>query len=220
MDSSRITRLSKSQIVDGHSEIIKIIRTKRANAAPPTEPLDLGKSLRTQRTRRGWTLARAAEETGLARSTLSKIENNQMSPTFEVLQRISRGFQIDIADLFSAEQPKPATGRCSVVRKGAGRRHTTPTHRHEVLHAALSNKRMLPFCSTIRTRSLAAFDDWMHHDGEEFAYVLKGTARLYSEHYEPVDLGPGDSVYLDSTMRHALISTGSTDAVVLWIVAA
>jgi len=220
MDSVRFARSSRNRPADGHGEMIRITRKARPGVPAAAEPIDLGKRLRALRMQRDWTLASAAEKTGLARSTLSKIENRQMSPTFEVLQKIARGFGVDIADLFSAGHPQSATGRRSITRKCTGRRHVTPTHRHELLNADLASKRMLPFRSSITARSLEAFDGWMHHDGEEFAYILKGKARIYSEHYEPVDLKPGDSIYLDGKMGHALISTGPTDAVVLWVVTA
>ncbi len=220
MDSVRIARSFGNTPADTRGEMVKVTRKNRPGVFSAVGPIDLGKRLKALRMQREWTLATAATRTRLARSTLSKIENRQMSPTFGVLQKIARGFGVDVADLFSAEYPRSATGRRSITRKGTGRRHVTPTHRHELLNVDLASKRMLPFRSSITARSLDAFDGWLHHDGEEFAYILKGTARFYSEHYEPVDLGPGDSIYLDGRMGHALISTGPTDAVVLWIATA
>ncbi|MBL8705871.1 MAG: helix-turn-helix transcriptional regulator [Rhodospirillales bacterium] len=216
----RFGRSSRSRPADGHGDMIRVTRKARSSAPSAAEPIDLGKRLKLLRTQRAWTLANAAENTGLARSTLSKIENRQMSPTFEVLQKIARGFGVDIADLFSSEHPQSASGRRSITRKGAGRRHVTSTHQHELLNADLASKRMLPFRSSITARTLDASGGWMHHDGEEFAYILKGKARVYSEHYEPVDLNPGDSIYLDGKMGHAFISIGPTDAVALWVVTA
>ena len=43
------------------------------------EPLDLGARVRELRKERDWTLEQAAKQAGLARSTLSKIENGQNS---------------------------------------------------------------------------------------------------------------------------------------------
>ncbi len=44
----------------------------------PVEPLNLGERVRSLRRARGWTLEQAAVQAGLARSTLSKIQNGQM----------------------------------------------------------------------------------------------------------------------------------------------
>ncbi|MBA4095044.1 MAG: transcriptional regulator, partial [Candidatus Accumulibacter sp.] len=64
---------------------------------------------------------------------------------------------------------------------------------------------------------LESFTSWSKHGGEEFLYVLEGKLCFHTEHYEPAVLGPGDSVYIDSTMRHAAYSVSEEDAVVLWI---
>ena len=44
----------------------------------PPQPVDLGLRVRELRRARDWTLEQAANHAGLARSTLSKIENGQM----------------------------------------------------------------------------------------------------------------------------------------------
>lgn len=56
-----------------------LIRIARENGSePPVAPLDLGQRVRDLRKAKGWTLEQAATQAGLARSTLSKIENGQM----------------------------------------------------------------------------------------------------------------------------------------------
>ena len=65
------------------------------------EPLDLGQRVRDLRMARGWTLEQAAGQAGLARSTLSKIENGQMSPTYEALKKLAVGLEISVPQLFT-----------------------------------------------------------------------------------------------------------------------
>lgn len=50
------------------------------------EPLRLGQRIKDIRGKLGITLEEASQRTGLARSTLSKIENEQISPTFQAMQ--------------------------------------------------------------------------------------------------------------------------------------
>ena len=57
------------------------------------EPLDLGVRVRELRKARNWTLEQAATQAGLARSTLSKIENGQMSPTYDALKKLAEGLK-------------------------------------------------------------------------------------------------------------------------------
>lgn len=177
----------------------------------------LSKKIRELRRSRGWTLEELSSATGLAVSTLSKIENDRMSPTFDVVQKVAHGFGIDITELFASPSETRAGSRRSVVRKGEGRRLDAGVYSHQLLAAELVNKRILPFLTTITARSLDEYKEWGSHDGEEFLYVLEGSVIFYTEHYEPVELKKGDGVYIDSAMRHACITNSAKDAQVLWI---
>lgn len=182
-----------------------------------SEPFHLGKRLRQLRRERSLTLEDAGRLTGLAASTLSKIENDQMSPTFDVVQKLATGFDIDITDLFSGSPMPDAAGRRSVTMAGAGRLMETTVYRHRLIATELKNKKILPFVTTIKARKLEDFKSWSEHSGEEFLYVLEGELCFHTEHYESVMLGVGDSIYIDSTMQHACYSTSEKDAVVLWV---
>ena len=181
------------------------------------EPLDLGARVRELRKARGWTLEQAAGKAGLARSTLSKIENGQMSPTYEALRKLAGGLAISVPQLFTPPARAQANGRMAVTRTGDGQAHATATYEHELLAGALRSKQMLPYRARIRARSVAEFDGWVRHDGEEFLYVLTGIVRLFTEFYEPVDLRRGDSAYYDASMGHNVISVSPEDATILWV---
>lgn len=179
--------------------------------------LQLGKRVREIRLSHNLTLEEASQRTGLARSTLSKIENEQLSPTFQAVQKLAKGLNIDIPQLFSSAKESRSAGRRDITRAGQGRVHPTPTYEHEMLASQLSNKRMLPYKSTVRSRSFDDYPSWVRHDGEEFLLVLSGRVRFYTEFYEPVELETGDSSYYDGSMGHALISISEQDAEVLWV---
>ncbi|MEM7172571.1 MAG: XRE family transcriptional regulator [Pseudomonadota bacterium] len=184
------------------------------------EPLRLGERVREIRKGRNWTLEEVSQRTGLARSTLSKIENEQMSPTFEAVQKLAAGLGIEVPQLFISAEHRPTLGRRSITSAGEGKKHPTPTYEHELLCTEIARKKMVPFKSTIRVRSFDEFSGWVRHEGEEFLLVLSGKVLFYSEFYEPVALGEGDSAYYDAAMGHACVSTGPEDAVVLWVTAA
>lgn len=179
--------------------------------------LDLGERVRTLRKARGWTLEVAAQAVGLARSTLSKIENGQMSPTFEAVRKLAEGMDITVPQLFTAPKSDKVLARRAITRAGAGRAHVTATYEHEILAADISPKRMLPYRARVRARHFDDFDGWVRHDGEELLYVLSGVIEFYSEFYEPVEMAAGDSAYYDATMGHNLISISDEDAVILWV---
>lgn len=181
------------------------------------EPLDLGRRLRELRKERDWTLERAAQEAGLARSTLSKIENDQMSPTFEVMKKLALGLDIEVPQLFTPPKRDQVSGRMDVTRAGEGKPLATATYEHELLGSGLIKKSMLPYRTQIRARSIDEFDGWVRHDGEEFLYILTGTIVFYSEFYEPLEMKRGDSAYYDASMGHNLVSTSAEDATLIWV---
>lgn len=188
-----------------------------AAEAPRVEPLKLGERVRQIRQARAWTLEEAARRAGLARSTLSKIENEQMSPSFEAVQKLAHGLGIDVPQLFSPAIVEPARGRRVLTRAGCGEQHPTVTYEHEILAADLTPKRMLPYRTTVRARSFDDFEGWVRHAGEEFMLVIAGRVRFFTEFYAPVELGVGDSAYYDAAMGHCVVSVSPEDAVILWV---
>ncbi|WP_373797647.1 helix-turn-helix domain-containing protein [Achromobacter insuavis] len=177
----------------------------------------LAQRLRALRQARDWTLKQAAQATGVSASTLSKIENGLLSPTYDNLIKIAAGLELDVAELFTASDAHMGTGRRSLSRQGEGRQYETPYYDHRLLCTALSHKRMMPFHTRVKARSFDEFQDWTRHGGEEFVYVLEGEVELYTEFYEPARLKAGESFYIDSRMGHRVISLSKQDALVLWV---
>lgn len=197
---------------------VSLIQIARASGeSDETPPVDLGARVRELRKGRSWTLEQAAKQAGLARSTLSKIENGQMSPTYDALKKLAVGLEISVPQLFTPPAADKINGRMAVTKSGEGAAKATTTYEHELLGDTLRKKQMLPYRARIRARSMDEFDGWVRHDGEEFLYVLTGVVQLYTEFYEPVELRRGDSAYYDATMGHNIISTSADDAMILWV---
>lgn len=188
--------------------------------SPATQQGNFGERLRALRQDRKMTLQQASKVTGVAQSTLSKMENNQLSPTFNLMQKLALGLGIDMPQLFAPVKEVRISGRRAVTKKQQGREHLTSTYEHELLATELDSKRMVPFKSRVRARTLDEFGGWVRHEGEELLLVLEGEVLVYTEEYEPLALNQGDSTYFDSTMGHAVVSTSIEDALVLWVCAA
>ena len=195
--------------------LIRIARESGGDAQ--AVPVDLSVRVRDLRKSRGWTLEQAATQAGLARSTLSKIENGQMSPTYDALKKLAVGLEISIPQLFTPPQAEKINGRLAVTKSGEGAAQATVTYEHELLAHTLTKKKMLPYRTRVRARDMAEFDGWVRHDGEEFLYVLTGVIRLYTEFYEPIEMRRGDSAYYDATMGHNVVSVSAEDANMLWV---
>lgn len=196
------------------------LEVSRSQTEAKVEPLQLGQRVREIRLSQNLTLEEASKLTGLARSTLSKIENEQISPTFSAVTKLVKGLGIDIPQLFTQpHRDRAGGGRRDITRAGQGRPHPTPTYEHELLATTLMRKKMIPYRTRVRARHFDEYGDWVRHDGEEFLYVLEGQIMFYTEFYEPILLNAGDSAYYDCEMGHALVSVSEEDASVLWVTA-
>ncbi|WP_439590504.1 helix-turn-helix domain-containing protein [Hydrogenophaga sp.] len=191
-------------------------RARKSVRAPKTQSA-LGAIVKALRTRAGLTLTELAEKGDLAASTISKIESGQLSPGYETIQRLAIGLGVEVAELFQPRVEPVSTGRRGVTRRGQGVRHTSEHYEYEALASDLSRKQFLPLFATIKARSHQQFGPLPSHEGEEFVYVVSGSIALHSEHYEPLTLHEGDSVYFDSRTGHALVSTGPEEARIVWI---
>ena len=120
-----------------------LIRIARDNGNPmDAEPLDLGARVRGLRKERDWTLERAARQAGLARSTLSKIENGQMSPTYEALKKLATGLRISVPQLFTPPERDQVNGRMAVTKADDGQLLATATYEHALLAETQTRKQI------------------------------------------------------------------------------
>ncbi|WP_037312283.1 helix-turn-helix domain-containing protein [Ruegeria halocynthiae] len=192
----------------------------RSDTPSPDEQDDgaaLGRSIRDARRAKGWTLEEAGRAAGIGRSTLSKIENNQTRPSFDIVRRLTQALDMNTPQLFLQSGQTGISGRRDFTPKGEGEIRNTPTYLHELLCTELTSKQMLPYIATIKARDISEFDTWIRHSGEEFMFVLSGELTFISEHYRPLAMKAGDSLYYDSGMGHGCISTSPQDAQVLWV---
>lgn len=178
----------------------------------------LGACLRSLRRKHSWTLQDVSTLTGVAVSTLSKVENDQMSLSYDKLLQICEGLGIHVTELLSGsgKEPSPRTRR-SVTQPANTLRQLTRNYDYHYLATDLVHKRMVPIRAFARTRNLEQFGPLTQHAGEEFLIVLKGEIELHTDQYAPVRLKQGESVYIDSTMGHAYLSIGEEDAEMLCV---
>ena len=185
----------------------------------------LGAIMRNLRNRFGWTLKEMSEHSGIPLSTLSKVEHDRLTLTYDKLQQVSQRLKLPMSELF-AEGASPAreprvTGRRSLGRIEDSIRVTTPNYDYFYLNTELRRKRMIPIITRIRAKSLAEFGELVRHEGEEVVYVIKGRIEVHTEFYDPVVIDEGELIYIDSSMGHAyLVAEGCEEAVTLGVCSA
>ncbi len=180
---------------------------------------NIGQQIRRRRRARHMSLQDMSQATGLSISTLSKIENNVIELSYTRMIAISEALRINLTELMTDSEvgttPSVVTARRSITR--AGERSVTEDRNYlsEYLNTDISKKQMIPAIVTVKHRTLEEFGPMSEHKGEEFILVLEGEIDLYSEHYNPVRLGQGESVYIDSTMPHAMLTVSGKPAKIL-----
>ncbi|MBS0580657.1 MAG: helix-turn-helix transcriptional regulator [Proteobacteria bacterium] len=181
----------------------------------------LGSALRSIRNERKWSLADASAKTGLSTSSWSKIENGQRSLTYDKLISLAKALDVDVTRLFSDissdGESNPHVGRRSVHRGADGFVVDTGVYTYRYLGEELVRKRFLPVVMELHAKSVEDFEELLRHDGDEFAYVLEGEVELHTEVYAPLKLSVGDSVYFDSSVRHAYLNKTGSPAKILVI---
>lgn len=179
---------------------------------------------RVQRLRKAQnlTLQQVSDACGLAVSTISKIENSHLSPTYDVMLKLSEGLGTDLVTLLDnvpTLKPKSAgSGRLAVSRGQDMPRLDAGTYIYEPIATQLKNRLIDATFVTVTARDVAEFSDPIRHAGEELVVVIEGAVELHTELYEPIRLSAGDSVYYDAAMAHAYISVSEDDARILNIV--
>ncbi len=180
------------------------VHDKRTGEKTSGKPL--GQMLSRMRFENRWTLAEVSRRTGVSISSLSKIENNQSSPAYSVLVRLSEGLGIDFADLIGTPTHTFATAARVITRADCGTKYATKMGLYEALAPDLAEKSMQPMVIDIPVRSANARPVRSAHKGEEFVYVLEGEVTFHMEPYAPVILSRGDTVYFDASAEHGFSS--------------
>ena len=176
---------------------------------------DPGHAIKDLRKSKGLTLAELSGRCGVAISTISKIENNKTSPTYDVLSRVAQGLGTDFSSLINRSATTFAPGCRAVTRAGSSRPIDSEQGHFEWHGADLVNKSMEP--TLIRVSLREKPKKIQGHHGEDFVLVLEGSVEFHMDFYSPLPMSVGDSVYFDASVPHIFVSTGEGDALILSI---
>lgn len=184
----------------------------------------LGSLIRLVRQKNGWTLREMSAKVGIPLSTLAKVEADKLSLTYDKLQQFTSRLGMTLTEFLGQAEnqavqarPQIVTGRRSITEARNTIAISTPNYDYQYLCTDLSDRRMVPLLTRIRSHDLGTFGDPVQHGGEEFIYVLEGTIEVHLQFYKPVTLTQGQGIYLDSTMTHAYIAKDCESALILAI---
>jgi transcriptional regulator with XRE-family HTH domain len=180
--------------------------------APGTQMLDrvvFGKRLRAARKQFGWTLAQVSEISGVSITTISRAERGQLALSYEKFSALGAALRMDMGAMFSEAGVEARTMDGPVLtRTGKGVVYRGLAISYEFLGTTAVGKRMSPIVGTVHARRIEGPGDFSRHAGEEFVYVLSGSLEVHFDTGQRTQLERGDSLYFDSRIGHAYISTG------------
>ena len=157
-----------------------------------------------------------SDRSGIALSTISKAERGEIALTYDRFAALARALALDFDQVFGRTRPvAPGPFRPSFTANGRHTVYETPPYDYGVLAGDLAGKRTVPSRGRIKARSIDAFPDYIRHAGEQFVFVLAGALRLCFEDGTSFPLAAGDSLYFDSGVGHAYLTTSRRDADVL-----
>jgi transcriptional regulator with XRE-family HTH domain len=169
----------------------------------------LGRQLRRERRRRGFTLEGLAAASGVSRSMLSEVERGSRVPTVLVLDRIATGLGTSIARLLREEQP----ARTVVLRREEQdvARDASGWERR-ILSPVLAGVEFEFMRTTIGAGVDAGVFQPHGPGSREYLAVEAGALRLSLDGDE-VDLREGDSIFYGGDCHHGFANPSAEPCV-------
>src|SRR3954451_10309032 len=158
--------------------------------------------LRSVREHRAMAITAVADQPGISKSTLSRLETGQRRPTLELLLPLAQIYRVPLDDMIGA--PDVGDPRIRLKPREVNGRTVLPLTRNP--NGVEAWKIIIPRSqSTPKPRT---------HDGNEWIYVLSGRMRLIIGDSDMV-LGVGEVAEFSTSQPHWFGSTGDEPAEVL-----
>lgn len=151
----------------------------------------------------GLTAEQVAAASGVPLNDYLAYETGNRDFSFSHLFNIASTLGVDISDLLTGESPKLKGYVLTRAGKGlAFERRKAYQYQH--LAYNFKDKKAEPFIVTVEYDPNQTSGKQAHaHEGQEFDYVLDGHMKIVLGGND-VYLGPGDSLYYDSSLPHAM----------------
>ena len=161
---------------------------------------EIGRRLSDLRSIAEMTPENFCEKTGVTVQELTAYEKGELDFSFSFLYNAARILGVDVMDLLSGDSPR-LSGWCHVA-KGEGYaidRRAAYSYKH--LAFTFRDKKAEPFLVTVEPKDEKPT---LHaHDGQEFNWLVSGRMRFFISDTEYI-LEPGDSMYFNASIPHAM----------------
>ncbi|ADP77216.1 transcriptional regulator [Methanothermus fervidus DSM 2088] len=151
---------------------------------------------------------------GIPVELYKKYENGEEDIPVSLLFEVAQKLNVDMGLLLTGKETRMHI--FTVTRKGKGVKvKRREDYEYESLAEKFIHKKAEPFIVTVKPGK--GKPKMNSHPGQEFDYVLKGTLKVYIHNHEII-LNEGDSIFFDSSYKHAMEAVGDKEAKFLAII--
>ena len=182
----------------------------------------LGHLIRKHRKEMHLSLVQLAESCNISPSFLSQIERDQANPSIPTLYALAETLRVSVADFFSdfisngslQDSGTSSNGKVHVVRSSKRKVIVYPEQgiRNEFLSPNLYGAIQMMWI--VMPPGTDSGDSPFVHKGEECGVIIQGEVETQIGDKSFL-LGPGDSIYHDSTLPHISRNVGDKDAIMI-----
>lgn len=166
-----------------------------------TGSLEVGDRIKILRINQKRTLQEVADNCGLSKSMISKIENNKTIPSVATLVKIAQTLGTNISNLLEHDGWAKAI---VTTREEAEEKLVSTEKGYSIFPYAseFHEKKMQPFLFVAKKGEVIPHQ--LSHEGEEFIFIVEGTMKMQVADIEYI-LKSGDSLYFNSLQKHGII---------------
>ena len=152
-----------------------------------------------------------ATKTAVTEDEYISCENGLMDLNFAFLYRCAQAFNVDVTDII--EGSSPTLKSYTLTRRGEGQR-IEQAHGMTYFNLAPAFKKRIAeplyVCSKYSEEAQSEDIELTTHIGQECDIVIEGYLRVQIGNHSEI-LGPGDSIYYDSSTPHGMIAVNGSD---------
>lgn len=157
-----------------------------------------------------------ADYLDISLETYQEYENSTSDIPASVLFEIANRLGVDMGLLLTGEETRMHI--FTVTRKGKGVSvERRKQYHYESLAEKFIHKKAEPLIVTVEPREDENKPSTNHHPGQEFDFVIEGKLKIYI-HDNEIILNEGDSIFFDSSYKHAMEALDNKPAKFLAII--
>jgi transcriptional regulator with XRE-family HTH domain len=166
------------------------------------EIVQIAQRIRALRDINGISMESLSAYLGMNITDYQKLESGKTDISVALIIKISQKLNVEFAALLTGENPR--LHQYCVVRKGHGAHvERMKQYTYESLAYNFIHKKAEPFLVDVTPMPKEVKPDFNAHPGQEFNYILEGDMEIYFEDHV-IELHEGDSIYFDSSHKHAM----------------